>query len=351
MKTSRHLLIVCALLAVALAAPAEVQRKTLLSSDGTLYKVATGLASELGVDGMDSDDFAVTWSSIAQDGTQAGGLIPGAASQNPKTSLDLTLDEPTGTLVVLWREESTILNAIRLAFGRAGAWTIADLTPSVGFPHAYNPQMLLTRETTHELDADDADVFRTHSILSVIWWEDSGISQARFASVFLEDTIDPKNVAVYNLPDLVDDAGSTSLKDIPRGAYAFPTLQPEGTGGGVIASFATLSSDKQYVVRLSYPTELGQPSKDNSTWLRRRIPVVGVASVGPISAVPSMDVASVHTVVGSSYRPTLYWRDDVALHYIRFDGTAWSDVRSIAFSDDMDYAHAAALVEEMARRN
>src|SRR6185295_16581801 len=118
----RRFLIAGLLLVAAAAAPAEVQRKTLLASDGTLYRVATGPTSELGVQDVTSQDFAVTWSSVTQDGTTSGGLIPGAASLNPKTSLDLTLDEPTGTLVVLWREEATILNAIRVAFGRAGAW-------------------------------------------------------------------------------------------------------------------------------------------------------------------------------------------------------------------------------------
>ena len=29
-----------------------------------------------------------------------------------------------------------------------------------------------------------------------------------------------------------------------------------------------------------------------------------------------------HTIVGSSYHPTLVWSDGTALHYIRFDGTA-----------------------------
>jgi len=347
----RKVLIAALLLSAAAAASAEVQRKTLLAADGTLYSVATGPTSELGVQDLTSQDFAVTWSSVAQDGTAASGLVKGAGSLNPKTSLNLTLDEPTGTLVVLWREESTILNAIRVAFGKGGSWTIADLLPTIGFPHAYNPQMLLTHETTHELDADGADVYTTHSILSVIWWEENGIAQARYASIFLDETADASHVAVYNLPELVNDAGRTSLEDVPRGAYAFPTLQPEGVDGVLLASFATLSSDHQYVVRMSYPTELGQPSKDNTTWLRRRIPVVGIASMGPISAVPSMDMASVHTVVGSSYKPTLYWRDDVSLHYIRFDGTLWSDVRTITFSDDMSYAQAAALVEEMARRN
>jgi hypothetical protein len=345
------ILLACVLFAAAGAASAEVQTRTLLASDGTLFRASTGLVGELGIEGLDPDDFAVTWGSVAQDGTASGGLIPGAASLNPKTSLDLTLDEPTGTLVVLWREEGSILNAIRVAIARAGAWSVVDLLPGAGFPHAYNPKMLLTHQTVHTIGADDADVFSNRSVLSIIWWEEAGITQARYASFFLDEAIDASQAAIYNLPELVNDAGPTSTADLPRGAYAFPALQSAGPGGDLIATFATASSQKQYVVRISYPTDLGKPSSDNMTWLRRRIPVVGIASQGPIAMVPSMDMASVGTAVGSSFKPTLYWRDDLALHYIRFDGLAWSDVRSIAFSDDINYDRAVSLVEGMASRN
>jgi hypothetical protein len=335
----------------AAAGSAEVQKRTLLASDGTLYQASTGLAAELALPGLSPSDFAVVWSATRQDGTLSGGLIPESASSALKTSLDLTLDEPTGTLVVLWREESTILNNIRLAFGKSGTWTITDLIPSVGFPHAYNPQMLLTHQTVHSIGEDDADLYATRSILSVVWWEEAGFSQARYASVFLDEPIDRAATTVYDLPELVAAQGPTSLRDLPRGAYAYPFLQAEGSGGGVLASFASLSNDKHYVVRLNYPSELGKPAIDNITWLRRRIPVVGIASEGSITAVPSMGLASVHTVVGSSYKPTLYWQDETGLHYIRFDGAAWSVIRSIALTDEMTYGKAVALVEGMAQRN
>ena len=351
MRALRRIAFALALFGAAGFVSAEVQKRTLLASDGTLYQASTGLASELGLSGFSSGDYAVVWSALAQDGTQSSGVIPGAASGSPKTSLDLTVDEPTATLVVLWREENGLVNKIRLAFGKSGSWTVADFLPNVGFPHAFNPQMLLTHQTTHWLDKDGADVFGSRSVLSVIWWEEASAAQARYTSFFLDEAIDPSSVAIYDLPSLVNDVGSTSLQNVPRGAYAFPSLQSEGPGGAVLATFASLASDRENVVRITYPTELGQPSADNSTWLRRRIPVVGIVSQGPIALVPQMDAASVHTVVGSSYRPTLHWTDGVALHYVRFDGAAWSDVRSIVFTPDLGYDQAVALVDEMARRN
>lgn len=351
MKIRRRFALLLVLAISTGAASAEVQKRTLLSSDGTLYQVSTGLASELGLADLAPDDFAVVWSSLGQAGAQAGGVIPGAAGSSAKTSLDLSIDEPTGTIVVLWREESSLVNKIRLAFGKAGVWTLADLLPTAGFPQAYNPQMLLTHQVVHTLDEEGGDVFTNRSVLSIIWWEEAGLAQARYASFFLDETIDPSQVAVYDLPVLVNDQGPTSLQDIPRGAYAYPSLQAEGPGGGVLASFAALSSSKHYVVRIGYPTELGKPAGDNITWLRRRIPVVGIASQGPIAAMPSFEAASVRTVVGSSYKPTLHWREDGVLRYIRFDGVIWSEARTITLSDEMSYEKAVALVEGMAQRN
>jgi len=351
MRALRRILFALSLTAAAAAASGEVQKKTLLTADGVLYQVQTGTAADLALADLPPSDYVVLWSTLAQDGTLASGLIPGTAGSSPKTSLDLTVDEQTGTLVVLWREENNLLNQIRLAFGKSGNWTVAGLLPNVGFPHAYNPQMLLTHQTVHLLDDEDADVYQTRSVLSVIWWEEAGLSQARYASFFLDETIDPSAVEILNLPELVNDAGPTSLQDLPRGAYAFPALQSSGMSGDVIASFATASSDKQYVVRLTYPTDLGKPGPDNITWLRRRAPIVGIVSIGPMSYIAPLEAATVHTVVGNSYKPTLYWGDDLALHYIRFDGTNWSDMRSITYTPDIDYGKAVALVEEMARRN
>ncbi len=355
MKSLRRFALALALLLAAGVASAEIQKRTLLAMDGTLYQVQTGLVSELGAGGLGPAGPPTSPSSGARSGRtgrRRAASSPAPSNSMPKTSLDLTVDEATGTLVVLWREENFVLNKIRLAIARSGSWTLANLLPNAGFPHAYNPQMLLTHQTVHWLDEDDVDVYANRSVLSVIWWEEASQSQARYASHLPRR--DDRPVAgrrSTTCPSWSTTSGRRSLEDIPTGAYAFPSLQSEGPGGEVLASFAALSSKKQYVVRVSYPTELGKPSIDNITWQRRRIPVVGIASEAPIAAIPTFGAASVSTVVGSSYRPTLHWRDDVALHYVRFDGTAWSAVRSIAFSDEMTYDKAVALVEGMAQRN
>lgn len=355
MRALRLAALSIAVLLVAVRAGAEPQKRTLLTAEGILYEIRSGLASDLSVTwpGVDSRDFVVVWHALAQDGTlTSSGVIPGTPNQNPKTSLDLTFDETTGSLVVLWREENPVLNKIRLAIFRTGGWSVVDLLPNPGFPHAYNPRMLLTHQTVRTQDEEGEEHLTRRSILSVIWWEESSSAQARYVPIFLDEEIRAADVAIYDLPALVADAGPTPYDDVPRGAYAFPTLQSEGPGGGVLASFATLASKRHFIVRINFPADLGAPGPENMTWLRRRIPVVGVSSQGPIAmAAPSFSTSGVRTVIGDSYLPTLHWRDGDRVAYTRFNGLEWSAVMAIALSETMSYERAVSLVEEMALRN
>jgi hypothetical protein len=131
----------------------------------------------------------------------------------------------------------------------------------------------------------------------------------------------------------------------------YPALQLEGIGGALLASFADLSSDKHYVVRVSFPSDLGKPGPDNATWKRRRIPVVGVASDGPISNSVPAAMDKVTTLIGASYRPTIVWRTDDSMGFSRFDGKTWSSARTIPLDSSMTYDRALRLVQEMATRN
>ena len=86
MKTLRALAVSLACLLASAVVSADVQKKTLLTSDGTLYQVQAGRVAELGITGpgLEADDFAIVWSSLAQDGTAAGGLIPRVANSIPR---------------------------------------------------------------------------------------------------------------------------------------------------------------------------------------------------------------------------------------------------------------------------
>jgi hypothetical protein len=337
------------------ADPATSQeQKSLLAPDGTLYSVRSGNASDLGLVGgsVSPDDYVVAWSSRRQDGSLDEGLVPVTPGHSVKRNLDLAYDEPTGSLVLLWKEDFTVLNVLRLGIFKNGVWTLANLLPNLGFAHAYNPQMLLSHQTVSTQNADGTTVSHTRTILSVIWWEEAQYLQARYAPIFLDEVSDASEVQVYDLPTAVGGGGGPTLTgDRAQGAYMYPSLQLEGIDGAILASFADLSANRHYVIRIKYPDNLGRPGPDNVTWQRRRIPVVGVASDEPIAPDVPVVIESVKTVIGASYRPTLVWSTGGAVGYTRFDGRKWSPAITIPLTDSMTYDRALRLVQEMATRN
>lgn len=341
-----------------LARAADVQKRTLLTTDGTLYTARAGTVADLALTDLDldADTYVVEWSSVAQDGTRQQGVLQGSPSGNPKTNLDLTFDEPTGSLIILWREDAAILNQIQLAVQRSGQWSFAGLLPHMGFPHALNPRMLLSHQTVTTSDDKGNKTLKNRSTLSVIWWEEAQYAQARYAPIFLDENIDSDSLKIYDLPVLVGGGGATSYNGVAPASYVYPALQLEGPSGAFLASFADLHARKHYVVRIDFPTNLGNPSDSkNPIFERRRIPVVGIVASGPLAFEALSELAPanapVGTIIGSSYNPTLYWQNGSTMRYLRFDGKAWSDTLSIALGKDLTFEKALRLLEGMAARN
>lgn len=354
MKALRSLLLLlAAVLVTGTPAALALEEQQLIAPDGTLYVVRAGTARELGVtDGyVTPEESVIVWSALSQDGSRIVGLVPGASGRSFKHNIDLAFDEPTGALVVLWTDEVPLVNLLRLAVLKGGQWTISDLLPTNGFPYARNPQMLLSHSVVHTEDADGKDVATVRSVLSVTWFEDSNVSQARFATIFLDEDSTGSPVQIYDLPAAIGNASKRSSADHPQAAYMSPSLQLDGVEGALLASFADVGADKQYVIRIGFPTNLGKPGPDNVTWQRRRIPVMGVASEGPISDSVPAAIDRVSTVIGASYHPTLVWRTDGAVGFSRYDGKAWSSARTILLDSTMSYDRAVRLVQEMATRN
>ncbi|MBC8646005.1 MAG: hypothetical protein H7X85_02485 [Thermoanaerobaculia bacterium] len=332
-----------------LAAPIE---KSLLTPDGTLYAVQAGRAADLGVAGGNilPSDFIIEWSARRQDGSVEVGIIPGTANANAKRDLDLTFEEGSGALVLLWSEYFSYLNQIHLAILRSGNWETVALAPNLGMPRAFNPRMLLSHHSARYEVEGGREVTANRPLLSIIWWEEASRAQARYAPIFLDEDLNAQELKVYDLPVLVgQDAPAAATA--PLRSHMFPSLQSEGLGGSLLATFADLGRQKQYVVKITFPDNLGRPGSGNLTWQRRRIPVVGVMLDSPLAPIPEMNDLSVGTVIGAGYKPTQYWQDRDTVRYIRFDGRIWAATRSIVLGEQMSYERAVRLIEEMARRN
>ncbi len=336
---------------------AAVEERSLLTADGTLHVVRAGAAVDLGVQGagISPQSNVIEWSSRSQDGTVSVAILPGTVSYQAKYGLDLAYDDQTATLLLLWTEKVSAFSQIRVGVLHGGTWTNSMLLPSAGISRAHNPQMLVTHSNATYLDDQNDPVAKTSSILSVIWWEQAQVEQARYATLFLDETsFDPTALAIYDLPTMVGAGGDTPTQNIPSGAYLYPSLQADGLSGGLLASFADLHEGKHRVVRIEFPQDWGRPSEPgNTNWKRRHIPIVGVAMEGPVARM-TPNVADtrdgVRTTIGTGYRPTLSWREGDTLKFSRLDGSDWAPVRSIAIDDAMTYERALALVSSMGER-
>jgi hypothetical protein len=334
-------------------APLFALQNSLLAPTGTLYVVRAGTARDLGVAGnyAAANDNVITWESLGQDGVRQNGLIPGVGGTTLKGNLDLAYDEQSASLIVLFREDVSLLHVLHIGIFRGGQWTVSDLLPNLGFPHAYNPRMLLSHPIVHTTAADGSDVATTKSLLSIVWLEESGTTQARYAPIFLDEDSSTANVEIYDLPLAVGSLGFNGSTGVPTSAYRYPSLQIEGPGGGILASFADLQGNTQYVVHIGFPTDLGTPGSANPKWLRRHAPIFGIAGKGPLSTSVAPDGFEMSTYIGANYNPTFVWSDDKAVRFIRFDGRKWSDVNAITLSDSMSYDRAIRLVQDMATKN
>ena len=342
-----------AVLVVGLATTAGAEEASLLSADGNLYEVHAGRAADLGLaeGSIEPEDYVIEWTLRRQDGSVRVGIVPGTESRHVKRNLQLAFDEASESLLLLWQEELTTLSILQIGVLRDEEWNTSVLLPNLGFSRAFNPQMRLSRSTVRTVDGEGLTVTRDRSILSIIWWEESQYAQARYAPIFLDETLDFENLTVYDLPVLTGGGGPTSYDGQPSASYLFPSLHSDGPGGSILASFADLHARRNLVVRITFPTDLGTPGENNITWMRRHIPIVGVVGETPMAPTAPVRVESMGTTLGAGYRPTFYWKDGNRLLYTRFDGREWASVKAIALNEFMSYERALALVVSMAASN
>ena len=313
----------------------DPEAKSLLAMDGTLYSVQTGLVSDLGlVDSGVRPERLCRRLELERAGRSAGGRRHSGhrefdAQDEPRPDLRRSDRDARRALA---RRGLTVLNKIRLGIAQSGNWTLANLLPNLGFAHAYNPQMLLSHQTGPSR-RERRDVCRA---LARSFRSSGGRKRSTrrraMPPIFL-DEIDASTSQVLRPAGLGRRHRADGPADIPgeptpirrcsrrdrrsRFSRASRSCRPTSTTSSALRSRPSSASRRS----------------DNVTWQRRRIPVVGVANEAPIAAIPTFGATA---STRSSARLTarrFMWRDDVALHYIRFDGTAWSAVRSIAFTD------------------
>jgi hypothetical protein len=356
-----HASILFLMLGFALAAPGSaLADSALLTPDGTLLEVFPARYGDVVAVAATSPDARVPVLALRK--SPSGGaptleVVPGTFDQNDEDFASLEFEENTGTIFVAYTKYQGLMADVHVAVEREGRWFEQNVLPTLGIYLSVNPVMVVTRQTWIDFDGRGGTVEKTRSILSMVFWEESGsASQARFACLFVEDgVLKTDDVVVVDLNELSGEDGATQAQGLPLSSYQFPAVQRDPTtNGGVLVSFANLSSRLQHVIRVEFPSDIrtfvpaGSTRAPREAYARAHYPVGRTGRTFPL---PSIDSASsVGQVISATSVPTFYWQDRSSLSFVRA-GSGASKPKSILLRPDFSLDRAVLVVKGMAEKD
>lgn len=334
-----------------------------LAKDGTLYEVFPTSYGDV-IPGANASDAALRV--LALRTTPPGGnpaveVVGGTVSDFFKLESSIEFDEATQSVFIVYSRVRGFFSDVQVTIRRDGAWVDGSFLPNPGLYISLSPQLLVTRQTYTDADADGQPVTKSRSILSIVWWEQSRASQARYAAVFVEDgSLRLDDVTAWNLNELNGKFGPTDNSGLPLSSYANPGMQRDaGTNGGVLVSFANLATRTQQVIRLSFPDDYTKPAAPTGTTTitatapgrtsnARHTPIGRSFSE---TQLPTQINLSFQTQVGTFISPagipTFYWSSGAGLSYLPGGS---STVLTIPFRPDFPVDRAIAVVRDMSER-
>lgn len=285
-------------------------------------------------------------------------LVDGTVTAEEKSAPSLGYDEITDTVFLVYTRYSGSYSDMHFAIRRAGTWVERSIRPSAGLYLSLNPQLLVTRQSYVDLDEHGAPIQKARSIVSIVWWEEGGRSQARYAPVFIEDgQLQIDAITAYNLNELAEAGGPTSIDDLPFSSYQFPAVQRDlHSSGGVLATFANLSTKRQTVLRISFPDDMQQIVASGvpagpAAYVRIHTPIGRSGSDGRILREINVS-GSVGTVVApGSLVPTFFWSEGDTVHVLNGDSPEGAPSTVIPLRSDFSVDRAISVVREMALAN
>ena len=330
-----------------------------LTKDGTLYEVFPTSYGDV-IPGANASD--ATLRVLALRTTPPGGrpaveVVGGTANEFYKLEASIEFDEATQSVFIVYSRVRGFFSDVLVTIRRDGAWVDGSFLPNPGLYISLSPQLLVTRQTYTDADADGQPLTKSRTILSIVWWEESGTAQARYAAVFIEDgSLRLDDVTAWNLNELNGAAGPTDNSGLPLSSYVHPGLQRDaGTNGGVLVSFANLAVRKEQVIRLAFPDNLpklvppdGLTPAQRTSFARGHTPIG--RSFTETQLPTQIDVSfqtQVGTIISPTGVPTFCWSSDAGLSYL-LGGS--STVVTIPVRPDFPVDRALAVVRDMSER-
>jgi hypothetical protein len=248
---------------------------------------------------------------------------------------------------------------MHVALRRGTVWMAEDILSNRGLYLSINPKVVVTRQSLVDFDGEGGIVTKWRSIFSLVWWEESGPSQARYAAVFVEDDeIRLSSVVAYNLNELGSAAGPTDATDLPLSAFVHPSVQRDpATNGGVLVSFANLALRKQQVVGITFPDDIrelvppGTAVAPEEAWARAHVPIGRSLGGGRLPAVPDNATADLGAIATDKGVTTFYWFGQGGLSFARSDDPERDSPKVIPLRPGLGPDRAVGLVRELATRD
>ena len=330
-----------------------------LAKDGTLYEVfPTSYGAVIpGANASDATLRVLALRTTPPGGTPAVEVVGGTVNDFFKLEASIEFDEATQSVFIVYSRVRGFFSDVLVAIHRDGAWVDGNFLPNPGLYISLSPQLLVTRQTYTDADADGQPLTKSRTILSIVWWEESGAAQARYAAVFIEDgSLRLDDVTAWNLNELNGAAGPTDNSGLPPSSYMHPSLQRDaGTNGGVLVSFANLAVRKEQVIRLAFPDNLPKlVPPDGLTAAQRKSFARGHTPIGRSFTETQLPTqidlsfqAQVGTFISPAGVPTFYWNSGAGLSYLRGGS---STVLTIPFRTDFPVDRALAVVRDMSEK-
>ena len=362
---SSWLVLAASLLLVCFGSNVASADTAVLSRNGTLYEVFIApyrdvVAGASVVRYFAAQDYPVVGlRTTAPDGNVALEVVDGTFTSEPKGLPSVAVDETTGAVIVCYSKYQGLMSDLHVAVQRDGLWVGQDIAANPGLYLSLNPQMTATRQQYLAFDGKGGTVTKSRTIFSLVWWEESGLSQARYAPIFVEDGVLAIGAVVaFDLNDLMGHGGSTDISGLPSSSYMFPAVQgdPASTNGGVLISFANLVTRREQVISVTFPADLTKLSGASSpggfpdAQVRSHVPVGRELGDGPILMNRDTQV-EVGYFIAPTGRATSWWVDSTGLRYIQNDAAATDQPKTLLIRPDFPVDRALNVIREMTFRN
>lgn len=354
----RHLLPALALVAgLAAFGRTASAASAVLAKDGTLYEVISTTYGAVagGVAGPSAILPVLALRTTPSGGTPTMQVVEGSLDGDVEGSESIEFEEETQTVFLVFTKQQSLYRGVTVSLLQNGFWSTQQLLPTPGYTLAMNPKMVLSRQKYIDTASPNPAAWteKWRSVVSVVWWEEGALSQAKYAALFVEDgALNRDFITTYNLNDLAGVSGATSAAGLSPSIYRFPALQRDYAGdGGVLVSFANLTTRRQTVGSIAFISmPIAGPGISGPIAYSRHRPIFRTMGDGSLPGDGARQAASLGTIISPSGTSTFWWIDGSTMKVL--PGTAPKDAvpLSMPIRPDFSTDKALAVIREMAEK-